>query len=61
MVSKRQHKGNNLKLKYEALLDLEIEKTNKDISKSLNVPRNTLPTWKKKNKAKCLKFFIKEI
>ena len=50
MVSKRQHKGNNLKLKYEALLDLKIEKTNKDISKSLNVPRNTLPTWKKKIK-----------
>ena len=61
MVSKRHHKGNNLKLKYEALLDLKIEKTNKDISKSLNVPRNTLPTLKKKNKAKCLKFFIKEI
>ena len=48
MVSKRHHKGNNLKLKYEALLDLKIEKTNKDISKSLNVPRNTLPTLKKK-------------
>ena len=45
MASKRQHKENNLNLKYEALLELEKGKTNKEVSKFFNVPPNSLSTW----------------
>ena len=56
MASKRQHKENNLKPKYEALLELEKGKTNKEVSKFFNVPPNTLSTWKK-NKDKIFDAF----
>ena len=45
MAPKRQHKENNLNLKYEALLELEKGKTNKEVSKFFNVPPNTLSIW----------------
>ncbi|XP_065658063.1 tigger transposable element-derived protein 4-like [Hydra vulgaris] len=56
MASKRLHKENNLKLKYEALLELEKGKTNEEVSKIFDIPPNTLSTWKK-NKDKIFDAF----
>ena len=54
MTSKRQHKENNLKLKYKLYWNWRLE--NKGFSKFFNVSLNTIFTWKKK-KAKIFDAF----
>ena len=45
-----------LKVKYEALKELEKGRPNKDIAKQFNIPGSTLTTWKK-NKEKIFEAF----
>ena len=46
----------NLKVKYEALKELEKSRTNKDVAKKISIPGSTLATWKKITK-KSVKLF----
>ena len=46
-MAKRLHKEHKLEIKYKALLELEKDKSNKEVAKSFGVPANTLSTWKK--------------
>ena len=55
-MAKRLHKEQNLELKYEALLELEKGKTNKEVAQLFGLPANTLSTWKK-NKDKIFQAF----
>ena len=45
--NKRRHSEHTLDVKYAALMEIERGAANKDVSKTLNVPKNTLSTWKK--------------
>ena len=45
--NKRRHCEHTLDVKYAALMEIERGFANKDVSKKLNVPNNTLSTWKK--------------
>ena len=66
MASKRQHKENKLNLKYEALLELEKGKTNKEVSNFFNVPPKELSFenfqasdgWLDKWKKNLVNFFL---
>ena len=49
--AKRKRKDVSLKTKYEALIELENGKTNKEVAESFGIPQNTVSTWKA-NKAK---------
>ena len=45
-----------MKVKYEALKELEKEVPHKDVAARFGVPKNTLSTWKK-NKAKIIESY----
>ena len=45
--TKRGHNEKTLKVKYDALIQLERGMSNKDVERNFNVARNTLSTWKK--------------
>ena len=51
MATKRKHVEVTLKIKYEALQELEKGKSAKEVAAKFNVPGSTLSTWKK-NKEK---------
>ena len=51
MATKRKHYEMTLKVKYEALKELEKGRPNKDIANQFIIPGSTLATWKK-NKQK---------
>ena len=53
-----KRKDVSLKTKYEALIELENGKTNKEVSESFGIPQNTVSTWKA-NKAKIVEAFQK--
>ena len=50
MVTKRKHHEVTLKVKYEALKELEKGRPNKDVANQFSIPGGTLATWKKNNK-----------
>ena len=56
--AKRKRKDVSLKTKYEALIELENGKTNKEVAESFGIPQNTVSTWKA-NKAKIVEAFQK--
>ena len=56
MATKTKHHEVTLKVKYEALKELEKSRPNKDVANQFSIPSSTLATWKK-NKEKSLKFF----
>ena len=45
--NKRNYNKHTLGVKYAALIEIDQGLSNKDVSKKFNVPKNTLPTWKK--------------
>ena len=47
MATKRKNHEVTLKVKYEALKELEKGRPNKDIANQFNIPKSTLATWKK--------------
>ena len=51
MATKRKHHEVTLKVKYEALKELEKSRPNKDFANQFSIPDSTLATWKK-NKEK---------
>ena len=50
MATERKHHEGTLKVKYEALKELEKGVTNKDVANKFSIPGSTLATWKKKKK-----------
>ena len=56
MARKRKHHEVTLKVKYEALKELEKGRPNKDFANHFSIPGSTLATWKK-TKKKSLKLF----
>ena len=46
MATKRKNHEVTLKVKYEALKELEKGRPNKDIANQFNIPESTLATWK---------------
>ena len=54
--TKRAHTEKTLKVKYNALMELERGVSNKEVSRKFNVAKNTLLTWKK-NKPKIIDAF----
>ena len=58
MATERKHHEVTLKVKYEALKELEKSMTNKHVENKFSIPGSTLATWKKnKKKTKSLKLF----
>ena len=55
-MEKGLHKKQNLELKQKTLLELEKDKTNKEVAQLFGVLANTLSTWKK-NKDKIFQAF----
>ena len=51
MAKKRKHKEVTLKIKYEAIKELDKNRPNKGVANQFNLPESTLATWKK-NKEK---------
>ena len=49
MATKRKHHEVTLKVKYEALKELEKGRPNKDAANQIGIPGSTLATWKKKS------------
>ena len=47
MATKRKHQEVTLKIKYEALKELEKGRQNKDVAKQFGIPGSTLVTLKK--------------
>ena len=47
IASERKHHEVTLKVKYEALKELEKGRPNKDVAKQFSIPGSTLATWKK--------------
>ena len=47
MATKRKHYGVTLKVKYEALKELENGRPNKGVANQFSIPGSTLATWKK--------------
>ena len=47
MATKRKHNEVTLKVKYEALKELEKGRPNKDVANQFGIPGSTLATWKK--------------
>lgn len=56
MARKREHTEKTLKVKYEALLELEKGASNKAVADRFGIPKNTLSTWKK-NKDKIMQAY----
>ena len=56
IVTKRKHHEVTLKVKYEALKEMEKGRPNKDVAKQFSIPGSTLATWKK-NKEKIFEAF----
>ena len=50
MATERKHKEVTLKVKYDALKELDKGKSNKDAANQFQIPGSTLATWKKINK-----------
>ena len=50
MATKRKHHEVTLKVKYEALKELEKGRPNKGVAKQFSIPGSTLATWKKTEK-----------
>ena len=46
MATKRKHHEVTLKVKYEALKELEKGRPNKDVANQFSIPGSTLATWK---------------
>ena len=49
MATKRKHHEVTLKVKYEALKELEKGRPNKDVANQFSIPGSILATWKKKS------------
>ena len=47
MATRRKHREVTLKVKFEALKELEKGRQNKDVAKQYGIPGSTLATWKK--------------
>ena len=56
MATKRKHHEVTLKVKYEALKQLEKGRPNKGVANQFSIPGSTLATWKK-NKEKVFETF----
>ena len=56
IASERKHHGVTLKVKYEALKELEKGRPDKDAANQFSIPGSTLATWKK-NKGKIFEAF----
>ena len=56
MAPKKKHCEVTLKVKYNALKELEKGRLNKDVAEEFNIPSSTLATWKK-NKDKIFEAF----
>ena len=56
MATKRKHCEVTLKVKYNALKELEKGRLNKDVAEEFKIPSSTLATWKK-NKDKIFTAF----
>ena len=56
IITKRKHNEGTLKVKFEALKELEKGRPNKGVANQLSIPGSTLATWKK-NSEKSLKLF----
>ena len=56
IATKRKHHEVTLKVKYEALKELEKDRPNKGVAKQLSIPGSTFTTWKK-NKEKIFEAF----
>ena len=50
MITKRKHHEVTLKVKYEALKELEKGRPNKRVANQFSIPGSTLATWKKNRK-----------
>ena len=50
MATERKHHEVTLKVKYEALKELEKSMTNKHVENKFSIPGSTLATWKKNKK-----------
>ena len=50
MATKRNHHEVTLKVKYEALKELEKGRPNKGVANQFSIPGSTLATWKKDRK-----------
>ena len=48
MATKRKHHEVTLKIKYEALKELENGRPNKGVANQFSIPGSTLATWKNK-------------
>ena len=46
MATKRKHDEVTLKVKFEALKELEKGRPNKDVANQFSIPGSTLATWK---------------
>ena len=49
MATKRKHQEVTLKVKYEAIKELEKCRQNKDVAKQYGIPGCSVATWKKNN------------
>ena len=56
IATKRKHHKVTLKVKYEALKELEKSRPNKDVANQFSIPGSTLATWKK-NKERIFEAF----
>ena len=56
MVTKRKRREVNLKVKYEALKELEKGRPNKDVANQFSISGSTLANWKN-NKGKIFEAF----
>ena len=56
IASERKHHKVTLKVKYEALKELEKGRPDKDVANQFSIPGSTLATWKK-NKEKIFEAF----
>ena len=59
MATKRKHHEVTLKVKYEALKELEKGRPKKGVANQFSIPGSALATWKK-NKEKNIPRFITE-
>ena len=56
MATKRKHHEVTLKVKYEALKELEKGRPTKDVANQFSIPRSALATWRE-NKEKIFEAF----
>ena len=56
MITKRKHHEVTLKVKYEALKELDKGRPNKSVANQFSIPGSTLTTWKK-NREKVFEAF----